>query len=369
MVRTRRQNPNGIQSPLRRMGNQPVPRPRPIPPPPREAVFPPGMAFFYDENVGLYDGDVSTLDLDGSVRAPPPSGVMAVARSPSVASDGMVHIGDEGDDESQISEPAIEIRLSDDEEEDDNAVIIIPDDDRSIFRTWISRLEMRTRTNLEERPITDSLPPSTNHTNSSNRTAIAFISPIRNNSPDHTVSVPPSPPNNSDPDRTISVPPSPIRPNSSHPSPGRTISVPSTPHHHDDEPVADPDQTESEHSSPRLASDNNHEDENEEDDEDEEMSDDGIVDFRGPDLPPYVNQAPSHFVRTYRGITTIWSVVEWERDGLAILVEAAAERERERLRRRRRANNGGQSRLARQRAWRLCQRGMEHRARVNGKFA
>lgn len=115
------------------MGNQPVPRPRPIPPPPREAVFPPGMAFFYDENVGLYDGDVSTLDLDGSVRAPPPSGVMAVARSPSVASDGMVHIGDEGDDESQISEPAIEIRLSDDEEEDDNAVIIIPDDDRSVI--------------------------------------------------------------------------------------------------------------------------------------------------------------------------------------------------------------------------------------------
>ncbi|PVH89487.1 hypothetical protein DL98DRAFT_102129 [Cadophora sp. DSE1049] len=372
MVRTRRQNPNGIQSPLRSMGNQCVARPQRIPSPPRGAVFPPGMAFFYDENVGLYDDDVSTLDLEGSVRAQSPSGAMAVRRSPSVASDGMVHIDDEGDDESQISEPAVEIRLSDDEEEDDNAVIIIPDDDRSVISISSDSESESSDDDISDLDLAaGDENENEDHEEDASRTSLPPLSiysaspPNRNISPDHTISVPPSPPNNYDPDRTISAPPTPNRPNSNPPSPDRTISVPSTPNHQDDGPVADPDQTESEHSSPRLARDNYQEDE----DEDEEMSDDGIVDFQGPDLPPYVNQAPSHFVRTYRGITTIWSVVEWERDGPAILAEEAAERERERLRRRRRANNGGRSRLARQRAWRERQRSMEPRARVNGRFA
>ena len=153
MVRTRRQNPNGAQSPLRSMSNQRVARPQPAPSPPRGAVFPPGMKFFYNENVGLYDDDVSTLDLEGSVRAPSPSGAMAVIRSPSVVSDGMVHIGDDddGDDESEISEPAVEIRLWDDEEEeDDNPVIIIPDDVRSVSE--------KTRTRTQKRAPSEPLP-------------------------------------------------------------------------------------------------------------------------------------------------------------------------------------------------------------------
>lgn len=324
---------------------------------------------FYDENVGLYDDDVSTLDLEGSVRAPSPSGAMAVIRSPSVASDGMVHIGDddEGDDESQISEPAVEIRLSDDEEEeDDYSVIIIPDDVRSVISISsdsesessdddISDLDLAAgedeneNEEEEEGAFRTPSPPISfpSYSYSPNRAITDSPSPIRNFSPDHTIFSSPSPPNDSDPDQTISVPPSPNRPISDPPSPDRTISDPTSPNQ-DDGPAADPDQTE---------------------DEDEEMSDDdGIVDYQGPDFPPYVNQAPSHFVRTYRGVTTIWSVVEWERDGPAILAGEAAERERERQRRRRRANNGGQSRLARRRAWRQRQRGGEPRARVNGRF-
>ena len=321
------------------MSNQRVARPQLAPSPPRGAVFPPGMKFFYNENFGLYDDDVSTLDLEGSVRAPSPSGAMAVIRSPSVVSDGMVHIGDDddGDDESEISEPAVEIRLWDDEEEeDDNPVIIIADDVRSVIGEDEDEDAEAGAFRTPSPPI--SFP---SYSYSPNRTITDSPSPIRNFFPDHTIFSTPSPPNDYDPDRTISVPP----------SPHRTISDPSTPDHQDDGPAADPDQTEDE-------------------DEDEEMSDDdGIVDYQGPDFPPYVNQAPSHFVRTYRGIITIWSVEEWERDGPAILAEEAAERERERQRRRRRANNGGQSRLARQRAWRQHHRGREPRARIKGRLA
>ncbi|KAK0102567.1 hypothetical protein ONS95_006178 [Cadophora gregata] len=370
MVRTRGENPRGIQSPLTSIGNQHVCRSRPTPSPPRGAAYPPGMQFFYDEYVGLYDDDVSTLDLEGSVRSPSSSGVRAAIRSPSVASDVMVYIGDdgeEGDDESQFSEPAVETRLSDDEEDEGNA-IVISDDDRTIISISsksesessdddISDLDLTAGDNDDEDddededdnrtspvPFSISSSPSTNHTKSPNRT-IAASPPHRNVSPDHTISVPPSP------SQSISNPP----------SPDRTISVPSTPNNQEDGPAADRDQKES--PSPlRLPRDTY------QDDKDEDMSDDGIVDFQGPDLPPYVNQAPSHFVRAYRGTTTIWSVVEWERDGPAILAEEAAEREKERLRRRRRANNSGQSRLARQRAWRQRQR-EGPRARVNGRFA
>ncbi|KAL2061424.1 hypothetical protein VTL71DRAFT_7697 [Oculimacula yallundae] len=126
MVRTRQQNPRGIQSPLQSLSNARQPRQPPSPSPPRGPVFPPGMQFHYDDQVGAYDASVSDFDLDGPAPvSPAPSDASADSYAPSVASDGAVHIAGEDSDDDEMSEPAVEIVLSDDEEEEDDDFEII----------------------------------------------------------------------------------------------------------------------------------------------------------------------------------------------------------------------------------------------------
>ncbi|KAL5327827.1 hypothetical protein ACEPPN_005533 [Leptodophora sp. 'Broadleaf-Isolate-01'] len=393
MVRTRNQNPGGIQSPLESISTARGARNRPGPPSPRGPAWVPGLEVFYDPNVGRFDDDVSEFNLDGSERAP--SDASAVLRSPSVASDGVVYIGeDEGDDESQISEPAVAITLSDDEEEkervvitisdddeeeeDDNSIIEISSDEESEDEDDMSELDLGGETEENEDEDQEEIPEPQVHRfygkirikqsvldrhaeEDANRPPFSpnlSLSSGRTPSPDRTISAPPSPrnpshdrtisaphsPHNSDPDRTISVPPSPL---------------PNIPD--DDRTINDPDRTISVPPSPvRPLADEN---------QDEEMIDDGIVDYQPPPYVPYNNRAPSHFTRVYRGVTTIWSFDDWAHEEEEVLAAEAAERERERLRRRRWASNGGRSRLARQRAFRRRHQGAEPRARVNGRFA
>ncbi|KAH9211626.1 hypothetical protein DL95DRAFT_510839 [Leptodontidium sp. 2 PMI_412] len=354
MVRTRNQNPGGIQSPL--------------------------------ESISTARGARN--------RPGPPSDASAVLRSPSVASDGVVYIGeDEGDDESQISEPAVDITLSDDEEEkervvitvsdddeeeeDDNSIIEISSDEESEDEDDISELDLGGETEENEDEDQEEIPEPQVHRfygkirikqsvldrhaeEDANRPPFSpnlSLSSGRTPSPDRTISAPPSPRNPSH-DCTISAPHSPHNSD-----PGRTISVPpplpNIPD--DDRTINDPDRTISVPPSPvRPLADEN---------QDEEMIDDGIVDYQPPPYVPYNNRAPSHFTRVYRGVTTIWSFDDWADEEEEVLAAEAAERERERLRRRRWASNGGRSRLARQRAFRRRHQGAEPRARVNGRFA
>ncbi|KAH7327372.1 hypothetical protein BKA65DRAFT_481083 [Rhexocercosporidium sp. MPI-PUGE-AT-0058] len=386
MARTRDQNPLGVQSPLQSLTNARIARNH-QPETPRPAVSAPGLQVFYNENVGLFDDDVSELDLDGSV--PAPSGASAALRSPSVASDGVVYIRgrSEGDDESETSEPAVDIRLSDDEEEGERAVITISDDEEEDGISIIDISSHKESEDDDEDDISELNLGGDSDENEDEEQEEEIEEPqvhrlygkvrikqsILDRHMGEDANRPPFSPNLSlsterspSPDRTIS--PSPKRTIS--PSPDRTISAPPSPLNFlaEDHTIADPDGTISIPPSPRLANENQNQDIEMSDDDDDDI-DDGIVPYQGPPAILYNNPTPSHFTRTYRGTTTIWSVADWEEEGDEILAGEAAERERERLQRRRWARNGGRSRLARQRAWRRRFQGGGERARVNGRFA
>ncbi|KAG4436871.1 hypothetical protein IFR05_007634 [Cadophora sp. M221] len=249
-----------------------------------------------------HGGSGSEFNLDGSERAP--SDASAVLRSPSVASDGVVHIGED--------EEHVVITISDDEEEeeDNNSVIEISSDEEGESEDDTSELELGGEPEENEDEEEEEIAEPQVH---------RFYGKIRikqsvlDRHAEEDANRPPCSPN---------------------------LSLSSG---HDDRTIDDPDRTISEPPSPlRLINEN----------EDEEMVDDGIVDFQPLPYVPYNNRAPSHFTRAYRGVTTIWSFADWADEEEEVLAEEAAERERERLQRRRWASNGGRSRLSRQRAFR-----------------
>lgn len=81
--------------------------------------------------------------------------------------------------------------------------------------------------------------------------------------------------------------------------------------------------------------------------------------------PPF-NRRPAHFTRTYRGVTTHWSVAEWEERREEVETEEARLDAKLLRNRRRWRINGGRGRISRRRAWKKANG--ERKRGNNGRF-
>ncbi|KAI9051920.1 hypothetical protein LZ554_004176 [Drepanopeziza brunnea f. sp. 'monogermtubi'] len=79
-------------------------------------------------------------------------------------------------------------------------------------------------------------------------------------------------------------------------------------------------------------------------------------------MAPAFNPAPSHFVRTHRGRSIVWSMADWAEQREAVLAAEA----RQLVNERRWAINGGRGPISRRRAWRRANAGRARDAR--GRF-